>query len=409
MTALSSRARACPERAAPAAQSGGRGRRLAVFVGLQAELLRIIQAWHERGTELSDERFNDLALKIFAHQLRYNKPYATYCARKGVTLERMPAAWEQIPAVPTAAYKEAALAAFDPRKAKLVFETSGTTRGIGGRHYMETAALYDAALLAGFDRFMLYDGARLRYLNLVPNPQERPQSSLGYMMARVAGERGAGDIGWYLRADAFAFDDLFGDIGDSIARGEAVCIAATAFALAALLDAAEERNLRFSLPAGSRIMETGGFKGRTRVIVREELYSRTSRCFGIDESCIVAEYGMTELTSQWYDLPRPEPVSSRARGAHEHRASRGAHPGIARLKSSPPWLRAYAAGPDGRPLPDGVVGALVHVDIANVSSCVALATEDLGATYGRHIVLLGREEGAGLRGCSLDAEMLARR
>ena len=35
---------------------------------------------------------------------------------------------------------------------------------------METRALYDAALLAGFDRFMLSDGARLRYFNLVPNP-----------------------------------------------------------------------------------------------------------------------------------------------------------------------------------------------------------------------------------------------
>ena len=39
--------------------------------------------------------------------------------------------------------------------------------------YLETPALYDAALLAGFDRFVLADGARLRYFNLVPNPPKR--------------------------------------------------------------------------------------------------------------------------------------------------------------------------------------------------------------------------------------------
>ena len=38
---------------------------------------------------------------------------------------------------------------------------------------METAALYDAALLAAFDRFVLADGARLRFFNLVPSPAER--------------------------------------------------------------------------------------------------------------------------------------------------------------------------------------------------------------------------------------------
>jgi hypothetical protein len=64
-------------------------------------------------------------------------------------------------------------------------------------------------------------------------------------------------------------------------------------------------------------------------------------------------------------------------------------------------------GPDGRTLPAGVVGALVHVDLANRSSCVAVQTEDLGvATPEGGIILIGREKGAELRGCSLDAEQL---
>jgi hypothetical protein len=77
------------------------------------------------------------------------------------------------------------------------------------------------------------------------------------------------------------------------------------------------------------------------------------------------------------------------------------------VKYAPPWLRPRVVGADGRTLPQGIVGALVHVDLANRSSCVAIQTEDLGvATPDGGIILIGREHGAELRGCSLDAEQL---
>src|SRR5690348_3745538 len=41
-----------------------------------------------------NDDFNSLALDIFAHQLRYNEPYAKYCATFGVTLNSIPALWE---------------------------------------------------------------------------------------------------------------------------------------------------------------------------------------------------------------------------------------------------------------------------------------------------------------------------
>ena len=83
-----------------------------------------------------------------------------------------------------------------------------------------------------------------------------------------------------------------------------------------------------------------------------------------------------------------------------------------RYKRSGPWLRPRVVGVDGTTLPDGVAGALVHVDLANRASCVAVATEDVGVmavdpvTGKRALVLIGRERGAELRGCSLDAEAL---
>lgn len=348
---------------------------------LDAEILGIIERWQRFGEPFGDAAFDDLALRLFDYQVRYNEPYARYCRRLGVT---SPQSWEEIPAVPAAAFKEAALTTFDPESAALIFETSGTTRGTPGRHYMETSALYDAALLAGFDRFVIPSGARLRYFNLVPNPAERPHSSLGYMMARVAGARGDGRTVWYLRGDELLVDELITDLHGAIAEKQPVCIAATAFALVHLLDAFDRQTIRFTLPEESRIMETGGFKGRSRVVERDGLYDQLCERFDLPRTAIVAEYGMTELSSQYYaDGGKPF--------------------------TGPPWLRTRVVGPERTTLPDRTIGALLHVDLANRSSCIAVQTDDLGAWTGDGLVLIGRDRDAALRGCSLDAEELRAR
>ena len=344
---------------------------------LDAEVLGIIERWRKTGEPPGEERFNALALRLFDYQLRYNGPYARYCKRLGVTAPR---SWDEIPGVPAAAFKEAALATFDPASAALAFETSGTTAGTAGRHFMETPVLYDAALLGAFDRYVLA-GARLRYFNLVPDPAQRPQSSLGYMMARISERRGAGRTGWYLRGDELLVDEFIADVGDTISAGQPICVAATAFALVALLDALEKRRIELAVPEGSLVMQTGGFKGRSRVVERGELFARIARTFGIESKAIVSEYGMTELSSQYY---------ATGDGAY----------------AAPPWLRARVVGPDRASLAPGTAGSLLHLDLANRSSCIAIQTEDFGMQTPDGLRLLGREGEASLRGCSLDAEAL---
>jgi hypothetical protein len=354
---------------------------------LDARILAAIDAY-----ALDDAGFLALARDLFAYQVERNAPYAAYARSLGFDLVRLPERIEDIPAVPAAAFKEARLATFPPAQTALWFETSGTTQGRGGRHEFSTPRLYEAALLASFDRLMLGDGARLRYLQLVPDPRERPHSSLGFMTRAVAQARGDGAGGWYLHEDVLDVDGFLRGVERARADGVAVCVAATAFALVALLDAFAERRLVLALPPGSRVMETGGFKGRGRIVERAWLYAETAARLGVPTAAIVAEYGMTELSSQYYDSP-----ASRRR----------IEP---RVKLPPPWLRPIVVDGEGRPLPAGVVGAIRHVDLANRGSVIAIETEDLGALVDGGLVLLGREQGAELRGCSLDAEtLLARR
>ena len=68
-----------------------------------------------------------------------------------------------------------------------------------------------------------------------------------------------------------------------------------------ILDWLEERGICFELPANSRIMETGGFKGQSREVSRVELYELLRRLHGIPISSIISEYGMTEMLSQLYE------------------------------------------------------------------------------------------------------------
>ena len=361
----------------------------AVAHDLDERFLAIVRAYAASGDGPSDETFDALARDTFAYQFATNAPYRAFARTLGIDDPRAIASWREIVAVPSRAFKDATLATFDPVRRELEFHTSGTTAETSGKHYIERAALYDASLLAGFDRFMLADRAKLRYLLLVPNPRVRPHSSLGYMMGHVAVLRGDGKAAYFLDDDAVDVAGFTKALDAAIAAAQPVCIAGTAFGLVALLDGLAQTGRTFVAPPGSRIMETGGFKGRARVVERADLYAALEAALGIAQRGIVAEYGMTELVSQYYDS-----CASRA--------------GEVRVKASVPWLRALVVDAAGREVPRGETGFLRHVDLGNRSSVIAIDTEDRGYATDDGIVLLGREIDAPQRGCSLEAESLLR-
>ena len=170
-------------------------------------------------------------------------------------------------------------------------------------------------------------------------------------------------------------------------RGTPILLAGTAFAFVHWLDWLKERSAGFDLPPGSLIMETGGFKGRSRVLERSEFYASLSEAHGVPVEAIVNEYGMTELLSQFYDGP----VAATSGGALE-----------ARRHVPPPWVRTRVLDPNTlSAVPIGKPGLLCHYDLANAGSVMAVLTEDLGIAVDDGFRVLGRVQGAEPRGCSL--------
>ena len=181
-------------------------------LALESELTAAIEAAARGGQSLDFDRW---ALRIFAHQFERNAPYRTVCERRGVT-PAVVARWEDIPAVPTAAFRHHELACGPP---EAVFRTSGTTAGptARGRHLVPHLALYRASALAAFREFLLPDGARPSSLFLLPAPALRPDSSLVRMCAWVGEALGAGSD-WFVSDGGLEIERLLQQLGERAER-----------------------------------------------------------------------------------------------------------------------------------------------------------------------------------------------
>ncbi|MFQ5746123.1 MAG: hypothetical protein ACE5HF_02760 [Gemmatimonadota bacterium] len=334
--------------------------------------------------------FEELALETFRVQFEHVQPYRAYCRRRGVVPGEVQD-WTAVPAVPTAAFRAVDLIAGDPRSARLVFRTSGTTRGTDrrGRHLILEPELYRASLEAAFRRFVVPDLPAPRMIALHPPFEVGEDSSLAWMIDAVLARFGdpgsihavtTGELEWRRAAEAAA---------RAAAEGRPVCLLATTLGFDAWMEWLERHAIRVSLPDGSRAMDTGGSKGRPD-LSRPSVVERMGDRLGLDPSGVINEFGMTELCSQRYAIP----------GASGSGPTRFA---------GPPWLRTRALDPVTlAPLPEGEEGVLCHFDLANAGSVSHVLTEDLGRVRGGIVEWVGRVPGARPRGCSLaTAELLA--
>jgi hypothetical protein len=331
----------------------------------------------------------DLWREVFRYQVEHNPVYRRYVRRVLRDPDRVHD-WRDIPFVPVTLFKDHWVGAFPREEAQAVFYSSGTQRGPEGRsvHPFFRLELYRAAALSHFRRWVLPDRESIPMLLLGPSARLRPESSLGQMLdwlMEAFGEPGS------LHAWTPEGPDLEGATRWLARAGESsepILIFGTAIALYEWLLWMEARGFRPTpLPPGSRIVETGGFKGRRVEVEKTAFYARLSETFGIPEPLIVAEYGMTEMGSQLYD--------------NTLRATRTGRT-VPRRLVSPPWVHVTVWDPETwRPVEPPATGPLAFIDPANLDSIAFIVTEDVGAVDAAGLTLIGRLPQAEPRGCSL--------
>jgi Acyl-protein synthetase, LuxE len=336
---------------------------------------------------IGNQQFSELALELFALQFEHNAVYRKICEARGLT-PRVVEHWTQIPAVPASAFKELELSCIPPDERTAVFHSSGTTEQKPSRHFhnAESLAVYEASLGKWF-QLHFGDGGELVFLT--PDQKAAPHSSLVYMFETVRRKFGqpesaftgniSTDGSW--EVDSAATIQRLNIATDT---GKPLTLLGTAFSFVHLLDFLAENNLQLQLPENSHVMETGGYKNRSRAMSKPELHALISARLGVQLENIICEYGMSELSSQAYG-GKMQSAKCEVRNFQ-----------------FPPWSRAQIISPEtGREVADGETGLIRIFDLANVFSVAAVQTEDLGIRRGDGFELIGRARLAEPRGCSL--------
>lgn len=306
------------------------------------------------------EGFEGWILRVHRFQKENNPVYRAFCAGFP-PVDR----WQDIPAVPVVAFKTANLRSFPEEETVRTFETSGTTGGTPGQHHFCSLSLYLHAATRG------WLGAGLpaaSIVSIIPHASVAPTSSLSQMAS------------WLVPPDRFFFGERE-KLLTSLETSPETVIFGTALAFLDFFEWMGDR--RIVLPEGSLAVETGGYKGTRREMPKSELYGQFHERLGLPPDSVWNEYGMTELSSQFY-----------TRGLGKtHRAS--------------PWARGLVVNPvSGCEVEDGETGILRLYDAANLGSVCAIQTCDLAVRRGGDFELLGRDPAALPRGCSLAADDL---
>ncbi len=340
------------------------------------------------------EQFAPLALELFSRQYEKNEPYRKFCKRQGITPAGL-SDWTLVPAMPTTAFKYMELSCLSAPERKAVFYSSGTTGQTAGRHFhgADSLPVYEASLWHWF----IANWGRLEgLLVLTPGRNVAPHSSLVHMFDTIR-QRGSfpetvftgvisPDGAWQLD-----FPAVLENLRQAVRAGTPVNLFGTAFSFVHLLDHLANLSLYFELPAGSRVLETGGYKNRSRELPKAELHDLIRRQLGINPGNIICEYGMSELSSQAYST-----------GSQFGLDRRLGHTDAGSAFQFPPWARVRIISPEtGEEVQDGEVGLIRIFDLANVFSVAAIQTEDVGVRRGNGFELLGRAQLAEPRGCSL--------
>ena len=307
----------------------------------------------------NETQFTRCALELFRYQAKRCEPYRRYIELLGIDPAEVNAI-EDIPFLPIELFKSSDVYCGEGEP-EIIFTSSNTGSTQPSRHMMASLDTYRQAFTRAFEQF--YGRAEeWSIYGLLPNYLEREGSSLVYMVDTLIKRCDSG--GFYLNDYEKLIQDIDNDPKPKILLGVSY----------ALWDVAEKYAPKLQ---NTIIMETGGMKGRREELSKSELHKILCEGFGVE--AIHSEYGMAELTSQAY---------SKGEG----------------IFYAPRWMRVMVRDVndpfDHRP--QGLRGGIDIIDLANLSSCAFIQTQDIGRVLDDGgFMVEGRIVGSDIRGCNL--------
>jgi hypothetical protein len=306
--------------------------------------------------------FKNKAITLFHEQFNKNFIYNQYCKLLKIKPNQVNEL-KHIPFIPIQFFKTHKIVCNNDKITHL-FKSSGTGES-KSINYVSDINLYVKSFSKCFENF--YGPIKdYVFLGLLPSYLEQKNSSLVYMIDYFIKESKYNESEFYLN-DYKKLNKVLIKLRKENKR---IILFGVSYAL---LDFIEKYpiNIRNLI-----VIETGGMKGRRIELTREELHSRLSKGFNVEN--IHSEYGMTELFSQAY---------SKQKG----------------IFKNPPWMKIlirdinnpFSVSNTGR-------GAINVIDLANINTCAFIASDDIGEIFDDFSFKInGRLSESEIRGCNL--------
>ncbi len=274
-----------------------------------------------------------------------------------------------------------------------VFCTSGTSGAKRGRCYYSARGLglMEAAVLQAARNNLIKDLKEPAIIRLLPSQEAAPEMIMAYGMDLIARTFGAAHLSQSVVTErGFNRDLLVKLLHQAQAEARAVILIGGSFACINVMDSLQKDKIKFQLPLGSRMVDAGGFKGRSREVTVPVLHQLAQDVFGIAPERCINIFGMTELASQLYDASTTNvgPLGERPKGCGTT---------VVPLVRDSVTLEPVSEG----------LGLLEIADLCVLDRPYSVLTGDLAIQTPEGVAIVGRAQQGEVRGCSLNLEVMS--
>lgn len=308
-----------------------------------------------------DARFDALALRHFEVLLRASPRYRAYCERHGLSPATV-TRWDDVPAIAFRPLRPLLSVAPSPRAGRQgVVETERALHPLlPDRGARAVAATANERLVR---RFVFPDVERMEMLLLVPPPLMAPGMVMASGLARLIPRFGTTESRFLIGFGGLALGPFVRRLRHAERTGRPVAIFGATFVLDLFLEACRAQAVRFALPPGSRVVDSGGFTARYTGCTKEELREKCGALLGVAASHCLNALWLCESSTIYFD-DALDPVHAG---------------GTASCKQVPRWARVTVVDPRTlERVPRGRIGLLRLHDLTNRQMAFAVLTDKLG-------------------------------
>lgn len=326
----------------------------------------------------NENLFNELALKEFEYQYYANEVYQGFCKKLDVKPGPIDG-WEEIPIVPSRAFKDHIIASFPIDKLELAYMTGGTMdaqkRGKIYRDKRAVDLVFKANTLMT-KSFLFPDVEKMKILLMSPSPKTVPLMGMAIGLEQTRLNFGTEDSMYLITPKGLRIKELFDCLRNAEKTGEPLALIGATSGFVYFFNACRKEKIKFNLPYSSRICDGGGYSGRFGECSKEEYFQKCYEILGISKEFCVNTYGTGESSTNYFD----NVLRNKVLGVEESRS-----------KTSPPWARTIIVDVKSfKKIPKGEVGLIRHYDLTNRAMIFGVQTDNLGYETDNGFEIIGR-------------------